>query len=69
MKQVKTFITCISENNDDQVNKFMNDHKVLNVRNQIMQGFTYTSETNYVTNIYETFKPSIITTIIYEVDK
>ena len=67
MKQIKTFITYVEENNDKQINEFMKNHKVLNVRNQIMQGFTYNSETNYVTNIYKTFKPAIITTIVYEV--
>lgn len=69
MKQIKTFITYVEENNDKQINEFMKNHKVLNVRNQIMQGFTYNSETNYVTNIYKIFKPAIITTIVYEVDK
>lgn len=77
MKQVKTFITYVEENNDKQINEFMKNHKVLNVRNQIMQGFTYNSETEYLynsetncaTNIYKTFKPAIITMVIYEVEK
>ena len=65
MKQVKTFITYVEENNDKQINEFMKNHKVLNVKNQVMQGFTYNSETN----IYKTFKPAIITMVIYEVEK
>lgn len=69
MKQIKTFITYVEENNDKQINEFMKNHKVLNVRNQIMQGFTYNSETNYVIDIYKTFKPAIITTIVYEVEE
>ncbi|KRK90907.1 hypothetical protein [Companilactobacillus futsaii] len=69
MKQVKTFITYVEENNDEQTNEFMKSHKVLSVKSQVMQGFTYNSETNYVTNIYKTFKPAIITTIVYEVEK
>lgn len=60
-----------------QINEFMKNHKVLNVRNQIMQGFTYNSETeciynsetNCATNIYKTFKPAIVTMVIYEVEK
>ena len=69
MKQVKTFITYVEEDPDKRINEFMKNHKVLNVKNQVMQGFTYYSETNYVTNIYKTFKPAIITTIVYEVEK
>ena len=69
MKQIKTFITYVEENHDKQINEFMKNHKVLNVRNQVMQGFTYYSETNCATNIYKTFKPAIITMVIYEVEK
>lgn len=69
MKQIKTFITYVEENHDKQINEFMKNHKVLNVKNQVMQGFTYNSETNCVANIYKTFKPAIITTIVYEVEK
>ncbi|WCG36397.1 hypothetical protein [Companilactobacillus farciminis] len=69
MKQIKTFITYVEENHDKQINEFMKNHKVLNVKNQVMQGFTYNSETNYVANIYKTFKPAIITMVIYEVEK
>lgn len=69
MKQVKTFTRLVESNNDDEVNEFMKDHKVLNVRCQIMQGFTYTSETNYVNHIDSTIKPLAITTIIYEASK
>lgn len=77
MKQIKTFITYVEENHDRQINEFMKNHKVLNVKNQVIQGFTYSSEneciynseTNRVTNIYKTFKPAIVTMVIYEVEK
>ena len=77
MKQIKTFITYVEDNPDKQINEFMKNHKVLNVKNQVVQGFTYSSETEYLynsetnsaTNIYKTFKPAIITTIVYEVEK
>lgn len=69
MKQVKTFITYVEDDPDKRINEFMKNHKVLNVKSQVMQGFTYNSKTNCVTNIYKTFKPAIITMVIYEVEK
>lgn len=36
---------------------------------QVKTFITYVEENNYVTNIYKTFKPAIITMVTYEVEK
>jgi len=70
MKQIKMFVEVISEDNlDDEVNKFLKSHNVVKIQTDISQGFTYTSSYDLVTRIDSTIKPSIITTIIYEVAK
>lgn len=70
MKQVKTFVrTAIGDNNDEEVNEFIRTHNVKNIKTNAIQGFTYTSYRDYVKTVDDTFKPSIVTTIIYEVEK
>lgn len=70
MKQIKTFTRlCVDNNNDSEVNEFLRTHNVKNIKIDLVQGFTYTSDSNYVSYINETIKPLVITTIIYEVEK
>lgn len=70
MKQVKTFIrAAIDDNNDEEVNEFLRTHNVKSIKTNTIQGFTYTSYKDYAKTVDSTFKPSIITTVIYEVEK
>ncbi|GEO48479.1 hypothetical protein [Companilactobacillus kimchii] len=69
MNQVKTFIrVAVDDDNDEEVNEFLRTHNVKNIKTNAIQGFTYTSYRDYVKTVDDTFKPSIITTIIYEVE-
>lgn len=70
MKQVKTFIRLIvDDDNDDEINEFLKNHKAIEINLKVIQGFTYTSNRNYATYTDETFRPSVITTVIYEVEQ
>ena len=71
MKQIKTFIDLLEDNSvdHDEVNEFLRHHNILKIKTEIIQGFTYTSENNYVTSIDTTIKPSLVTTVFYEVEK
>ena len=70
MKQVKTFIRAtIDDDNDEEVNEFLRTYNVKSIKTNAIQGFTYTSYKDYAKTVDSTFKPSIITTVIYEVEK
>lgn len=70
MRQIKTFLRlCVDDVNDKEINKFLSSHNVKDIKTNVMQGFTYTSDRNYVSQTDTTLKPSIITTIVYEVEK
>lgn len=70
MRQIKTFLRlCVDDVNNKEINKFLSSHNVKDIKTNVMQGFTYTSDRNYVSQTDTTLKPSIITTIVYEVEK
>lgn len=70
MKQIKTFVrTAIGDNNDEEVNEFIRTHNVKRIKTNVVQGFTYLSSIDSVKRVDDTFRPLIVTTIIYEVEK
>lgn len=70
MIQIKTFVrTAIGDDNDEIINEFIRTHNVKRIKTNVVQGFTYLSSIDYVKRVDDTFRPSIVTTIIYEVEK
>jgi len=70
MKRIKTFVRLSNnDDNDEEVNEFLSSHHINDIKVDVVNGFTYTSARDYVSYIDETFRPSIVTTIIYEVKR
>jgi len=70
MIQIKTFVrTAIGDDNDEIINEFIRTHNVKRIKTNVVQGFTYLFSIDYVKHVDNTVRPSIVTTIIYEVEK
>jgi len=61
MKKIKTFSTVINVSNDDDVNKFLENHNAISIDTYISQGFTYSNSF-----VEQGIKPLLITRIIYD---